>query len=149
MHEQVDQFSDETFPYQQNNVVGGAEINSQMEDTGPDFANQMNQRSQTVEASMRGERKVYKMPLSKQIGRHVYGGKDPGSQVALKRSLQGEGPVKLEKLNHEIRIRQADTAGATGGNSAKRGVRASLPPLQTQSDKLSKRVTGARMQPNR
>ena len=102
-----------------------------------------------MEASVRGDKKVYKMPLSKQVGRHVYGGKDPNSQLVLKRSLQGEGPVKLEKINHEIRIRQQENPGAVGGQSAKRGVRASLPPLQMQGDKLARRVAGARAQPNR
>lgn len=76
------------------------------------------------------------MPLSKHIGKHVYG-KDPNSQLVLKRSLQGDGPMKLEKINHEIRIRQEPMGTADG--ATKRSNRASLPPLQMQSERQGKR----------
>ena len=78
------------------------------------------------------------MPLSKHIGKHVYG-KDPNSQLVLKRSLQGEGPMKLDKINHEIRIRQ-EPMGTADGITNKRSNKASLPPLQMQSEKAGKRL---------
>ena len=139
----VDDQSNETHPYHPFDAQTARDHPNVNE--ARDLSAERNQRSRTVEANLRRDRRVYKMPMSRHIGKHAYG-KDPGSQQLLKQSMQGDGPVKLEKINHEIRIRQELTGGTAGGSS-KRSNRASLPPLQVQ-EKYTRRAAG-RAQVNR
>lgn len=103
----MDKFSNETHPYQVNANAGVGDMDGQLsaEEHNRSLTNERNPRSRTVEASMKRNKQVYNMPISRHIGKHVYG-REQGSQLMVKRSLQGsEGPMKLEKINHEIRIR--------------------------------------------
>lgn len=79
----MDQFSNETHPYQlreENNVYNSREDTAR----GDSQMSERNQRSRTVEANIKRDKKMYKMPMSKHISRHIYGNKDPNSNVFLK-----------------------------------------------------------------